>query len=206
MAKNTKKIIVFYKSRGFTLIETIVTIAIFGSIMVLISSSILYFYRAHNYTIEQSFAIESARRGIEVMVREIREVTYSDTGAYPVVSAGLQSFSFYSDVDKDSNVEKIRYFLDGTSFKRGSIKASGNPLVYNAGDEEISVLSDNVRNDTVPIFHYYDQNGAEIINLSNVTSIALVSVDLMVNVTLSRAPDEFILRSSANLRNLKINL
>jgi len=203
MSKNTKIIV---KKDGFTLIETVITIAIFSLVMVLISSSILYFYRAHNYTIDQSFAIESARRGIETMVREIREATYSDTGAYPLVSADWQSFSFYSDVDKDSNVEKIRYFLDGTSFKRGSIKATGSPLVYNIDDEDVAILSDNARNGIEPIFHYYDQNGVELLDLSNVTNIALVSVSLMVNVTPSRAPDEFILRSSANLRNLKMNL
>jgi len=206
MANNIKIMRKFYEKKGFTLIETIATIAIFGAVMVLVSSSVLYFYKTHNYTIDQSFAIESARRGIETMVREIREATYSDTGAYPLIDADTQSFSFYSDVDKDSNVEKIRYFLDETSFKRGSIKASGSPLVYNPGDEEIKILSDNVRNGAVLIFRYYDQSGNEIADLSNVTNIALVSVNLTVNVTPSRGPDEFILRSSANLRNLKTNL
>lgn len=195
------------RARGFTIIETIVTIVIFTMMIAVVSFSIAYFYRANSYVIEQSYAINSARLGIETMVREIREATYSDTGAYPVVAVSKTSFEFYSDTDRDSNIEKIRYFLDGNNFKKGETQATGNPPVYQSGDEIINILSEYVRNTAVqPVFIYYDENGTEIADFTEITDISLVKVYLIVNAIEGRAPDEFTLYSSAQLRNLKSNL
>ncbi len=197
---------VFYRN-GFTAIETIVAIASTILIFVAVSYAITSFYRANSYTIQQSSAINSARKGVEIMVSNIREATYSDTGAYPVVSAATSSFQFYGDIDRDTNIEKIRYFLDGSDFKKGEIQATGNPLVYNDSDEIVSVLSEYVRNTSVqPVFRYYDENGNEIADLNQITTIASVKVRLVVNVVEGRAPEEFTLSSHTNLRNLKDNL
>ncbi|MBU4223907.1 prepilin-type N-terminal cleavage/methylation domain-containing protein [Patescibacteria group bacterium] len=194
-------------ARGFTIIETIVTIVIFTMMIAVVSFSIAYFYRANSYVIEQSYAINSARLGIETMVREIREATYSDTGAYPVVAVSETSFEFYSDIDRDNNIEKIRYFLDGNNFKKGEIQATGNPPVYQPGDETINILSEYVRNTAVQsVFMYYDESGAEISDFTNVADISLIKVHLIVNAIEGRAPDEFTLYSFAQLRNLKSNL
>jgi prepilin-type N-terminal cleavage/methylation domain-containing protein len=195
------------RARGFTIIETMAAIAIFTLMMAVVSFSIAYFYRANSYVVEQSYAINSARLGIETMVREIREATYSDTGAYPVVAASKTSFEFYSDTDRDDNIEKIRYFLDGSNFKKGEIQATGNPPAYQSGDEIINILSEYVRNTAAqPVFIYYDENGIEITDLAKITDISLIKVHLIVNAIEGRAPDEFTLYSSAQLRNLKSNL
>lgn len=192
------------KSKGFTIVETIVVIAIFGTLMIAVCELILYFYRANAYIIEQAYATNSARKGIEVMTREIREATYSDVGAYSVSQAQLYSFIFYSDVDRDTNIEKIRYFLDGASFKRGEIQATGNPLQYQSANEVITVLSEYVRNgeQSRPIFHYYNASSTEVTDLSKITDIKLVKVNLVVNVTTVRAPGDFTLQSNSQLRNL----
>ena len=193
-------------NKGFTLLETIVTIAVFTLMMGAVSWSIVSFYRTNSYIIQQSLAIDSARRGIETMVREIKEATYSDTGAYPIAGVAQQSLVFFSDIDKDSNVEKVRYFLDGANFKKGEIEASGNPPVYQSGNETIIVLSDSVRNGGRTIFTYYDNSGNEITNLTQIASIALIKVNLIINVDENRAPSEFTLYSTSQLRNLKTNL
>jgi len=141
------------------------------------------------------------------MVREIRGASYSDTGAYPVVSADNMEFIFYSDTDRDNSIERVRYFLDGTDFKRGKIESSGDPLGYELSNEVVSVLSVYSRNDAGdPIFSYLDSSGVEITDLSNITNITFVRVNLIVNVVEGRAPNEFNLRSTAQIRNLKTNL
>ena len=48
-----------------TLIEAVVWIAVFISAMLALSTSVLYFYRTSNYTIQQAFATASAQRGID---------------------------------------------------------------------------------------------------------------------------------------------
>ena len=115
---------------GFTIIETLIVIAVFILIMIAVASSILYFYKSNTITLEQAYAINSARKGIEFMVRDIREVIYSDEGAYPVISMGANSFYFYSDIDRDNSVERIRYFIDGTDLKKGLTESSGDPPKY----------------------------------------------------------------------------
>jgi len=68
--------------KNFTLIETLITLATFTILILAVSSSIVYLYRTSSYDIQQAQAIDSARRGVDTMVREIREATDADTGAY----------------------------------------------------------------------------------------------------------------------------
>lgn len=97
--------------RSFTLIETLITIATFALIFGLVSGFIVMAYRIHGFTWQQSLAVSEARKGIETMVKDIREARISDTGSYPIVKAEDKEFIFYSDIDKDGAVERVRYFL-----------------------------------------------------------------------------------------------
>ncbi len=100
---------------GFTLVETLVVIVIFGLIMGIVSQSIVTLFRTHNYAYEQSRATGEARRGVETMVKEIREARTGGDGSYPIEKAGDKEFIFYSDIDKDGEIEKVRYFLGSTN-------------------------------------------------------------------------------------------
>ncbi len=97
--------------KGFTLIETLVTIGVFALISGAVFGSIALLYRVQGYTWQQSIAIDEARRGIETMVEEIREARYGEDGAYPIEKAENKEFIFYSDIDKDNSIERVRYFL-----------------------------------------------------------------------------------------------
>ncbi len=101
----------FNQKRGLTLIETLVAVAILGLMMGAVSGLIASLYRTYGYGLEQSMAINEARRGIEVLVREIRTARTGDDGAYPIETAAGKEFVFYSDIDSDGLVERVRYFL-----------------------------------------------------------------------------------------------
>ncbi|NQV93298.1 type II secretion system protein [Candidatus Kaiserbacteria bacterium] len=192
-------------SKGFTLIETLVVLAIFIVVLGALVSSIRFFYRSNTHALEQSFAINSARIGIERMVKDTREASFSDEGSYPVISMATSSFSFYSDVDEDIFVEKVRYFLDGTNLNRGVVDSTGDPLAYDDNSEVVSLVSDNVRNNTesVVLFTYYNASGTEMVSLTDVTDVRFVTAEVVVNVNPARLPNNFSLRSSATLRNVK---
>ncbi len=199
-----------FNNSGMTLVETLIALSIFSIIIMAITYSVTSFYRYNAYGLEQSQAIDSARRGIEPSINNIREATYSDEGAYPIISASANSFSFYSDVDRDNIIEKVRLYLDTdtNTFKKGLTESAGDPPTYDSQPETLFILADNVRNieQSVNIFKYYDNTGAEVIDLSNVSSIAFVSMSVVVNVNPVRAPNDFTLRASASLRNIKSNL
>ncbi len=116
-------------ARGFTLIEMLVAIAVFTLASGAIAGSIVMLYRTQSYTMQQSQAIDEARKGVEIMSREIREARYGDNGAYPIEKGAGKEFIFYSDINGDGRVERVRYFLasvqSGSQTKECYSTASG---------------------------------------------------------------------------------
>lgn len=191
------------KLKGFTLIETVVAIGLSSLVLMAVFGFVYYFYRTSGYNLSQMSAVNSARKGMETMVRETREATYSDEGAYPIKQAQSQSFIFYSDIDKDNNVERVRYFLEESNLKKGVLKATGDPPKYLEENEKIRILSQDVRNGGEAIFNYYDKDNNLVADLDKYTDIKLIKIKLIVNIDPNRPPGEFTLQSNAQLRNLK---
>lgn len=192
------------RDAGLTLIETVMTIAIFTIVSLLLSYSIANFYKTNAYSIEQGAAISSARRAVEVLVQDIREATYSDEGGYPIISMDANTLYFYSDTDHDNNVERIRFFFNGDTFIKGVTNSAGNPLTYTAQPESEIIIAEDVRNPalTTSVFHYYDDTGTEILDYNDVLDVRFVEMNIIININPQRLPNDFYLNSSAALRNL----
>jgi len=315
--------------RSFTLIETLVAIAVFVLIFIAVSIFITMAYQSQGYTWQQSIAIDEARKGIETMVKEIREARAGDDGSYPIVLAADKEFIFFSDIDQDGQTEKVRYFLgtagsgvqiqecstsikggscsivfsdflqgiltsaqvkisaegdlglsneyldvfadsnslgricqagcsdcpntwqgtqnftvtswaeDGSlslladasnrvdpicphsmkakfefsweeelpglahEFKKGVTEPIGDPPTYPVSQEQITVLSSYVRN-VPPIFRYFDSQGNELVDLpARLKDTKIMELFLIVNINPNRPPQDFELKSSIQLRNLK---
>jgi len=186
-----------------TIVETVVWIAMFVFAILALTSSVLYFYRTSNYAVQQASATVSAQRGIDTMIRVVREASYASNGAYPVVSLAANDLKFYADIDSDTGIEQVHYYLSGTSLMKGVIEPTGDPALY-TGAESVSTVSDNVRNSIqgISLFTYYDKNGATITNFTKIGDVRYVSANLLVDVDPLRTPTLLTLRSSAALRNL----
>lgn len=96
---------------GFTIIESVVVVFIFTLILGSILAAIRMIYRTQSYSLEQSVAVDEARRGVEIMAQEIRKARYGDNGAYPIERGAGKEFVFYSDIDGDGVTERVRYYL-----------------------------------------------------------------------------------------------
>lgn len=192
-------------SKAFTIIETLVGIAVFvlafGAVWALIAMG----YRIQAYAWQQSLAIREAERGIETMVKEIRKAQGGDDGSYIIETAEDFQFVFFSDLDHDGKVEQVRYFVEGTDFNKGIIEPAGFPVVYDPASEQILTLSDNVRN-TPPIFRYFDGNNQELGAPARLSDTKLMRVQLVINANPNRPPQDFVLESDVQIRNLKTNL
>ncbi|TSC86943.1 MAG: hypothetical protein G01um10148_48 [Parcubacteria group bacterium Gr01-1014_8] len=191
-------------SRGITFIEVLVSITVFTFAMLAIVSSVLYFYRTNTYVIEQASAVNAAQRGIEEMVKTMREISYASNGAYPVAAVGPQEVTFYADIDSDPLIERVRYYVQGISLLRDVTDPTGDPPVYGAA-QTTSVISETVRNieQATTTFQYYDMNGAEITNFAQIAYVRFITMNVIVNVDPNRLPNQLTLRSTAALRNLK---
>ena len=192
------------RQSGTTLLEVLVWISIFTFAMLALVSSLLSFYRANTYTLEQAQAVSDARRSIDGLVSNLREADYASDGAYPVVAIATSSVTFYANVDSDSLIEQVHYYLDGTSLKESILKPSGSPLSY-TGTATTTTISPYIRNNTqgVDAFHYYDVSGNQITDMTKVSDVRFVTVQMIVNIEPNRLPNELTIESSATLRNLK---
>lgn len=191
-------------NRGLTLVETVVFIAVFVVIIGAIVAALQYMYKGQRFVFEQSDASRSARTGIDRIVRNLREVSYADDGAYSVESMSTSSMVFFSDFDNDERVERVRYFLEDGNVKRGVVESAGTPPEYDMNTEVVQVISDYVRNEAlgIPLFTFFDTEGDEMNDYSAVADVAFVTVRLVVNIHPESAPIDYELRSSATLRNV----
>jgi type II secretory pathway pseudopilin PulG len=186
------------------MIEVVVAIGIIALITVAITQSVIMFYRVNRVAFEEAYQIRSAERGLQVMVRDLREATYGDDGAYPLGAIASSSITFYADLDRSNPIEKVEYKLIGKSLYRTVTNSTGNPPTY-TGNKATSTVSEYVRNfeENAPLIRYFDAAGAEVTNASDIARVVSVSINLVVDITPVHAPGEFTLRSGATLRNLR---
>lgn len=104
----------------------------------------------------------------------------------------------------------MRYFLDGTEFKKGVIEASGDPAVYNPEDEMVVKVIQNVVA-TSSIFTYFDSTyyGSSSVSALpqpvSTSDVRLVKIELMVDANPGRSPSLMTITTQATIRNLKDN-
>jgi prepilin-type N-terminal cleavage/methylation domain-containing protein len=193
------------KRLGFSLVEMLTVIAIMSMVGLAVTTMIQYFYQKNAYLLEQTDALDNARRTMLDAIRTLREASYGDDGSYPIASAATSTVTFYADVDNDGSVEKIRYYLSNGTLYRGVTNSAGSPPVYTGQPETISTVAAFVRNDsTTPIFTYYDDTGATLSATStDASKISAVTVSIWIDLNPNRAPNVFNLSETATLRNLR---
>ena len=191
-------------TRGLSFVEALVIVALFTILMLAVMASISAFYSFNAYTISQAYQVREAKRGVELLVRDVREMTYADDGTFPLARMEDNLIGFYSDIDRDDSVEYVEYELGGTVLQKRIYNATGTPPDYPGTPDETHTISEYVRNgeQSVETFTYYDATGSETTATSTVTDVRYVEAELIVNIDPIRDPGEFMLRSSAALRNL----
>ncbi|MFH0818701.1 MAG: prepilin-type N-terminal cleavage/methylation domain-containing protein [Patescibacteria group bacterium] len=197
------------KTRGFTLIEVTLAVALTSILAVIFYQFFNQSLLMQSFISEQNQAVSEAQKGVDLFIKELREAAISDTGAFPTELADEQEIIFYSDIDADSYTEKVHYFIEDSSLKKGVTEPSGTPLSY-SGDENISVISANVVNQDNSVFSYYTADypvsTTPLTYPADVSAATLVKIHLEININPDRVPDTYILESFAQLRNLKSNL
>lgn len=196
--------------RGMTLVEVIVTVALFAILMLVVTNSIHQMYRYNAYTFAQAYQVQNARLGMQAFIRDVREMTFADDGTFPLAVMEPHRIAFYSDIDRDDSVEYVEFAYNGsTTIVKSLYNATGSPPVYDTSSpDEVIVLSRYVQNDlqATSTFFYYDNTGTQVTDSSSITDVRYVEAQIIVNIDPVRDPGQYMLRSSAALRNVKENL
>jgi len=197
--------------KGFTLIEILVSVAIFVAIIIVLS-----YFQARIFTFNNFFQSslniqQNARKILRPFAEEVRSATLGNDGSFAIASADTDSIEFFSDIDNDGMREKIKYYLDGTEFKKTVIEPSENPFIYDPANEEDEQVIGNVVNGGSPVFEYYDSGydgSSDYQPLSYpiaLTDITLVKATLLVDDNLNQPPSAVEISTQANFRNLSNN-
>ncbi|MFA6515312.1 MAG: prepilin-type N-terminal cleavage/methylation domain-containing protein [Candidatus Paceibacterota bacterium] len=198
------------KDKGFTLLELLITIAIFSIVMVMFSSFTRDIFKYEDIFSGGLTSYDEARKILQPIASEIRSASPSSLGAYPIETAGETNFAFFADIDNDGLKERIRYFISGNNLMRGVIIPSGNPIQYLSNNEVSLEIIKGVNNGLTPIFTYYDNsyNGdtPPLTQPVSVSGIRLVAITLLIDNDPNNPPLPVSVTTQVSIRNLKDNL
>ncbi|MFH1291997.1 MAG: prepilin-type N-terminal cleavage/methylation domain-containing protein [bacterium] len=197
-------------NQGMSLLEVLVAMAIFSLIMLGVVAMLSFSFKANKIIWEQLSTQNEGRKIVQDFINELRSATYSSIGAYPLETVGDQEIIFYSNIDDDSLRERVRYFLTGSTLKKGVTKPTGIPLSYNTSTETIIEIVHDVYNTTTPIFYYYDQNygytsSTPLSQPVAMTNVKMVSFILELEEDPTASPEPFHIETKTEIRNLKTN-
>ncbi|MBP9760546.1 MAG: prepilin-type N-terminal cleavage/methylation domain-containing protein [Candidatus Pacebacteria bacterium] len=190
---------------GYTLVEMMLVLAITGIIMPALYLGIHSLYDTHGLAFARSLALVEASNALEDIVRDVRAMVYGADGSVPLVAVGTSTVTFYADTDFDGQVERVRYFLDGTVLRKGVMEPDASSQ-YVTGSETITSIAEGVTNGATNtnIFTYYNATGTVMAaNSGNVLTMRRVSATINTETMYRGKTGTATLSSSASMRNLK---
>lgn len=194
---------------GFTTLEVAITVAVLAGVVLVVGNFTTDVFKTSRFINTTLTAQDQARRTIGNLVAELRTASISNLGAYPIAEASATSLTFYSDVDDDAYKERLRYFVSGSTLRRGVLKPSGSPLTYNPANETVNDVVTFLTNPS-SVFSYfsaaYNGSGSALTFPVNIPDIRLVRVSVQIDQYPNEPPEAYELSSEVNLRNLKDNL
>lgn len=200
------------KNRGYTLMEMMVVIAI--AMILLLGVNTLF--RSVIVTPRQQFLqadnIDQARKVLASFTNEMRNAAVGNDGSYQLNTASDSQIVFYSNFGASgTKVNRIRYYLSGTTLYKGVVIPTGSPLSYNIGTEVVTPVQANLANGATPVFYYYndsyDGTTASLAQPVNLTQVKFVKINLIIKQE-STASDTstYVVDGGVAVRSLKTNL
>lgn len=195
---------------GMTLMELVVVLFILTLGMAGFSMLLLRGFNANSFILETGVASATASRAVDRTVSELRKIRQGDDGSYPIVSGDSFDFRAFVDIDGDGRTERVHYFLENGTFRRGVTEPTDTqPVTYPSGDQTVETIAASVANESdEPVFSYYndDYPGDTVNNPLPVPVVIgearLAKVRLIINIDPNRAPEETTVESLAEFRNL----
>lgn len=196
-------------TRGFTLIETMVTLLMIALLIVVVGTLQRQLFGLDRILHSVLFSQREARQTLKAVTAELRSASPSNTGAYPLAETAATSMIFFSDPNDDGLKERIRYFVEGTSLKRGVTTPSGNPLVYNLATEKVTTVVNDIDPAATGFAYFpgtYDGTTPSLPQPVAAEDARLVKITIVVDRDPTKSPGAVTVTSQVTIRNLKDNL
>jgi prepilin-type N-terminal cleavage/methylation domain-containing protein len=118
------------RERGFTLVEILVTVAILGAVMVILSTIMMSSNRTHRKTVRQAEIQTDLRQAIDLIAAELRQAgaDSASVGILPVVYADSVQVHVRADLNSNGTIQTAEPSEDITySYNTGSGSIMRNP-------------------------------------------------------------------------------
>jgi len=200
------------KQTGYTLIEIVMALGIVAFVVMAVIGIQLIVKESQSFSLNTLLTVDHGNGVVTQIARTLRNGRSADNGAFVLETLNDQEVIFYGNSDDDPQTERIHYFLEGASLKRGVIEPTGFPIEYPAGNEKVQVLTEYVVNGDVPIFYYYngdypaDQTNNPLAPDLRLSQTRFVRIVVTVNADPDNPQGTYQLESFAQIRNLKTNL
>jgi prepilin-type N-terminal cleavage/methylation domain-containing protein len=198
-------------TKGFTLAEIVVVVGIFVLVAGIASQFQLdtwsfrrFFQVSVDFQAEGLFAMKN-------LTRELRSMTPSVLGTYPIAAVGTSTLTFYADADGNGQPERLRYYISNNTLFREEIDPCGNPLTYATSSCTASIkrVVQSLRMGTTSMFTYYDSSytgtTSPLAFPPNISSIRLIKVTTLIENDPNKSPLPLMLTTQVTMRNLKDN-
>ena len=201
--------------RGFTLLEIIVAMGIMSFVGLAILTFQMSVLRGTATMQSGLIAQQQVRNIFQDFVSEVRTAQPSAGGGYPIFEVGTSTFTFFSNIDNDANVERVKYYLGTTTVASTTIiyKEVVEPVgqLYLSANKVVTEMVTAVRFSTAtPIFTYYDENysgtSSPLAYPVTNTTVRLVKISIPVDPNAARSPIFQTYTTQVSIRNLKENL
>lgn len=202
----------YFKQKGFTLIEVLITISIFVVLIFGVSATLNDIFINSNQQLLSMSNIDQARSALATFTNELRNATTGSDGSYPLNQAGDSQIIFFSNLGtSNTTIKRIRYYVSGSTLYKGVVLPSGNPLTYNLSSEAVIPVINGISVSGTPSFSYYDGNyngtGTALAQPVNLNQIRFVKINLMVlNQITPSDTSTFPVTAGATIRSVKDNL
>lgn len=146
------------KTGAFTLIEIITAvfvITVLTGAVVLFSRGVFRNSSILNISLTSQSEI---RKTFKNFSSEVRSSAPGFEGSYPIEVASSTIFTFYSNIDSDKYTEKIRYYIEGGTLKKGVTKFNVSTGKYDITEKISSEIKNLETTSSTSTFYYYDKN------------------------------------------------
>jgi prepilin-type N-terminal cleavage/methylation domain-containing protein len=190
--------------RGFTLIEVLSAMGVFGIVLATFAMVMSSAIRHSGEVEQQSNQQLEARTAITTMSQDLRQVYDGDgdPATSPIQSMFANQITFLSpDRQLPFHLRRITYRLQGTNLERATLVSTdtdGHPWsgIAAAPSQYKRVVRDVANTGLQPVFRYLDESGAVTATPANVSTI-----ELQVVVATKTSPTQkYTYKSSVTVR------
>jgi len=154
------------RQRGFSLVETMVSTALFTLVTAGVLSLLALAHRSYSRELSSDDVTWQGRASVDLMVRELRLAGYPPPNIYQsggvtpansnlvantFITAAASDVVFEADVDGNGIVERVEYRLNGANLERSAVAKNSDGSVPAA---QFETLATSVINGSQPVFTY----------------------------------------------------